>query len=280
MFMNRFLRLFLGIAFVSVIIACADGVLGQTENQPVVCSPGSQLRKPKDGKSIISFGVLNARAIELVNTEFSAAARGLNVGGRVTIGILIDPCGRVYEAKKVSGHPLLVSNSINAALRSSFSPLTLSGSPIWVQGIIVYNFLPPRANWLQIGFMSDSAKMLDSYLPAGFERARIELEAVGDMEGENTFLSVPPIVIELIRSELSADQRSLWLFETGRALKELSRDISLSHRNRLLELIGRAPNDISPQLIKLLTPLAETADSKEFREILSRIENRMYNLGL
>ncbi|MBK9162775.1 MAG: energy transducer TonB [Acidobacteria bacterium] len=225
----------------------------------------------------MSFGVLNARAIELVKPDYPAAGKAMNVSGKVTIGIVIDPCGRVHEAKTVSGHPFLVSSSVIAALRSSFSPVTLSGKPIWVQGIIVYNFQPLRANWLQIGFMSDSAKMLDSYLPAGFERARTEL---GDMEGENAFLSVNPIVIELIRNKLSADQRSLWLFDTGRALKELSRDNSLSHRNRLLELIGSSPYDISPPLMKLLTPLAETADSKEFREGLSRIENRMYNLGL
>lgn len=278
--MNRFLHLLLGIAFVSGIFAGADSVFGQTENRPAVCLSGSKLQKPKNGNSIVSFGVLNAQAIELVKPDYPAAGKAMNVSGKVTIDILVDPCGRVYEAKTVSGHPLLVSNSINAARRSSFSPVTLSGNPIWVQGIIVYNFLPPRANWLQIGFMSDSAKMLDSYLPAGFERARIELGSFGDADGKINSDSVSPSVIELVRNDRLSDQRSLWLFETGRAVKELSRDNSLSQRNRLLELIGSAPYDISPQLMKLFTPLAETADSKEFREVLSRIENRMYNLGL
>ncbi|MBX3267861.1 MAG: energy transducer TonB [Acidobacteria bacterium] len=277
--MNRFLRLFLGIAFVLAIFAFADGVLGQTANQAVVCSPGAKFQKPKDGNSIISFGVLNARAIELVKPEFSAAARAVNVSGRVTIGILIDPCGRVYEAKKVSGHPLLVSNSINAARRSSFSPVTLSGKPIWVQGIIVYNFRPTKANWLQIGYWSDSAASLNDFLPGQFLTVRRELALDRDVEGSINLDHVKPLIIELIRNDLISEQKSLWLFDTGRTLNQLARSEDAAALARLRELLSSAPQDISPQLKNLLTSLSESGNRSEIDERRRMIEDRMYGLG-
>ncbi len=277
--MKRFLHRLLGILIVLVIFAGADRVSGQTENQPVVCSSGSQLRKPKDGNSIVSFGVLNARALELVKPEFSAAARAVNVSGRVTIGILIDPCGRVYEAKKVSGHPLLVSNSINAALRSSFSPVTISGKPIWVQGIIVYNFLPTKANWLQIGFWSDSAASLIDFLPGQFLTVRKELALGRDVESPNNLDQVKPWVIELIRNDLISDQKSLWLFDIGRTLNRLVKSEETAALTRLRELVKAAPHDISPQLKRLVISLLESSKRSELDLRRKQIETRMYGLG-
>lgn len=278
--MNRFLPFLLGISLVSVIFAGADRVLGQTANQPVDCPSGSKLQKPKSGNSIVSLGVLNARAIELVMPDYPASGKAMNVSGKVTIGILIDPCGRVYEAKKLSGHPFLVGSSINAALRSSFSTVTLSGKPIWIRGVIVYNFMPTKANWLEIGYWSHSAASLNDFLPGQFLTGRRELALGRDVEGPTNLDQVKPCVIELIRNDLISEQKSLWLFDTGRILNQLARSEDAAALARLRELVSTAPHDISPQLMKLLTPLAETVDAKEFREGLSRIENRMYSLGL
>lgn len=277
--MDRFLHLLLGISFALVGLGDFNRVSGQPENRPVDCPSGSKLQKPKNGNSIISFGVLNARAIELAKPEFSAAARAVNVSGRVTIGILIDPCGSVYEAKKVSGHPLLVSASINAARRSSFSPVTLSGKPIWVQGIIVYNFRPTKANWLEIGYWSHSAASLYDFLPGQFLTVRRELALGRDVEGSNNLDHVKPLVIELIRNDLISEQKSLWLFDTGRILNQLARSENAAALARLRELLSSAPQDISPQLKNLLTSLSESGNRREIDERRRTIEDRMYGLG-
>lgn len=203
----------------------------------------------------------------------------MNVSGKVTIGIIIDPCGRVYEAKKVSGHPLLVSNSINAALRSSFSPVTLGGKPIWVHGIIVYNFLPTKANWLQIGFWSDSAESLDDFLPEQFRTVRKEIALGRDVDGPRNRDEVKPTVIDLIRNDLISDLKSLWLFDTGRTLNRLAKSEGTAALTRLRELVNTAPHDISPQLKSLLVSLLESGNRGELDQRRKHFEEHMYELG-
>lgn len=277
--MTRFLQLLLGISCIFIVVAGTNRASGQTQNQPVDCSASAKLQKPSYSNSIVSFGVLNARAVELAKPEYPAAARAVNVSGRVTIGILIDPRGCVFEAKHFSGHPLLVDSSINAALRSRFSPLTLSGKPVWVHGTIVYNYMPTTANWLQIGYWSDSAASLYDFLPGHFRTVRRELTLGRDIEGQTNLDQVKPIVIELIRDELMSDQKSLWLFDTGRTLNQLALSENAAALARLKELVNTAPNDISSQLKTLLTSLSESGNRSEIEERRKMIEDRMYGLG-
>ena len=67
---------------------------------------------------------------------------------------MIDEQGNVASATAVSGHPLLRQASEQAALASKFSPTTLSGQPVKVAGIIVYNFVPETTpkSFGEIGF--------------------------------------------------------------------------------------------------------------------------------
>jgi hypothetical protein len=47
----------------------------------------------------------------------------------------------VISASAVSGHPLLRQAAEQAARESKFSPTMLSGQPVKVTGIVVYNFI-------------------------------------------------------------------------------------------------------------------------------------------
>jgi outer membrane biosynthesis protein TonB len=56
------------------------------------------------------------------------------------VRVLIDETGNVVSATPVSGHPLLQASAAAAARQSKFSPTMLSGQPVKVSGVIVYNF--------------------------------------------------------------------------------------------------------------------------------------------
>ena len=88
----------------------------------------------------ISGGVLNGKAVSLPQPEYPAIARAANASGEVEVRILIDEDGSVVSAEAVSGHPLLRAAAVSAAREAKFSPTKLSGQPVKVQGVVLYNF--------------------------------------------------------------------------------------------------------------------------------------------
>ena len=88
----------------------------------------------------ISGGVLNGKARNLPAAEFPAAAKAVNAGGEVNVKVTIDENGDVISASAVSGHPLLRAAAEDAARQAKFSPTRLSGQPVKVTGVIIYNF--------------------------------------------------------------------------------------------------------------------------------------------
>jgi TonB family protein len=89
----------------------------------------------------ISGGVLNGKATRLVQPAYPAIARAAHASGQVRVQVLVDENGNVVSATPVSGHPLLQSSAAAAARQSKFSPTMLSGQPVKVTGVIIYNFV-------------------------------------------------------------------------------------------------------------------------------------------
>jgi protein TonB len=89
----------------------------------------------------ISGGVLNGKAIHLVTPPYPAIARSAHASGPVQVQVLIDENGNVVSATATSGHPLLRAAAVAAAHASKFSPTKLSGQPVKVNGVIIYNFV-------------------------------------------------------------------------------------------------------------------------------------------
>jgi TonB family protein len=85
---------------------------------------------------------LNGKALVLPKPAYPPAARAVRATGAVSVQVLIDESGKVISAYAVSGHPLLRAASVEAARGTKFSPTKLSGQPVKVSGIIVYNFVP------------------------------------------------------------------------------------------------------------------------------------------
>jgi periplasmic protein TonB len=89
----------------------------------------------------ISGGVLNGKAVRLVTPPYPAIARSAHAAGAVQVQVLIDENGNVISAHAVSGHPLLQAAAVAAARASKFTPTKLSGQPVKVNGVIIYNFV-------------------------------------------------------------------------------------------------------------------------------------------
>lgn len=246
------------------------------------CSANKMPRKPKV-VHIVSFGVLNARAIHLVKPEYPLAARHVRAHGSVQVRVLIDPRGCVAETTIASGHPLLISASRRAAARSTFSPVTIGGNAVWVRGVIVYNYLADHLNWLEFGYHADSSEKLMEYLPPDFEAQRNELRRSQTYQDDER-RAVLRSVSESIRAKLSNNPRDLWLFDVGRELKSISRyeygiDGRDAMRTRIQVLIDTAPRSGSAHLIADLEELVVEADIMTFWKKVREIENRMFGLG-
>lgn len=266
------------IAYPNIEVAVAQNA--NKSNDAADCS--IRLRRAK-GSFILSFGVLNNKAIDLVKPEYPNAARHVGAHGSVQVRVLIDPRGCVNEAKVHRGHPLLISASLRAAARSRFSPFTIGGTAVWVSGVIVYNFLPVQLNWLELGYHSDSAEKLMEYLPPDFDTQRTELRTSQKLEN-NERTALLRSVSESIRTKLSTNPKHQWLFAIGRELKLISlydlgpdgREVALK---RIQELIDVAPSSVSARLVFDLEELIHQTDVTIFWKKLKEMENRMYNLG-
>lgn len=97
-------------------------------------------QKPQPPKTI-SGGVLNGKATSLPKPAYPAIAKAANVSGTVNVQVTVDESGNVISANAVSGHPLLRQSAVSAARQAKFSPTMLSGQPVKVTGVIVYNFV-------------------------------------------------------------------------------------------------------------------------------------------
>lgn len=90
----------------------------------------------------VSGGVLNGKATSLPKPLYPEAAMAVRAAGAVSVQVLVGEEGDVISAHAVSGHPLLREAAESAARSARFSPTRLSGQPVKVVGVIVYNFVP------------------------------------------------------------------------------------------------------------------------------------------
>jgi TonB family protein len=85
--------------------------------------------------------VLNGRALSLPKPEYPDAARVRGLAGIVVVAVIIDEAGNVISARDQCQGPAYLSEaSVAAALKARFTSTKLSGMPVKVTGVIVYNF--------------------------------------------------------------------------------------------------------------------------------------------
>jgi tetratricopeptide (TPR) repeat protein len=98
--------------------------------------------QPNLDPTLINGGVVNGKAINLAKPPYPSEARSSRASGMVKVQITINEEGKVIFACAVSGNKLLYEASESAAYQSTFKPTTLSGKPVKVTGVLVYNFVP------------------------------------------------------------------------------------------------------------------------------------------
>jgi TonB family protein len=117
---------------------------GDSDEPKIVKPTPVPTAKPteKPVPKVVSGGVVNSKATNLVKPPYPPAARAVRASGAVNVQVTISESGSVISASAVSGHPLLRQAAEQAARQSKFSPTTLSGQAVKVTGVIVYNFVP------------------------------------------------------------------------------------------------------------------------------------------
>jgi len=110
--------------------------------EPPKAAPKPAPKPPVEPKKpvMVTGGVVNGKAINLVKPQYSPAAKAVKAGGAVNVQVTIDEKGNVISASAVSGHQLLRSAAEQAARASKFTPTFLTGQAVKVTGVIVYNF--------------------------------------------------------------------------------------------------------------------------------------------
>ena len=93
--------------------------------------------------TFVTGGVLNGKATFLAKPTYPDDAKKVRAGGAVAVQVLINEKGRVLSACAVPEANQLFAESVEiAALKSTYSPTLLAGTPVKVSGLIVYNFVP------------------------------------------------------------------------------------------------------------------------------------------
>ncbi|OLE55994.1 MAG: hypothetical protein AUG51_00255 [Acidobacteria bacterium 13_1_20CM_3_53_8] len=121
-------------------------VLGSRNVEPGTGVPEEPLPpqprpSPLPPRTVIEGGVLNGKAISLPKPAYPPVARAAHATGTVVVQVTIDEEGNVIFARAVSGHPLLQQAAVQAARQAKFAPTRLSGQPVKVRGVLVYNFV-------------------------------------------------------------------------------------------------------------------------------------------
>ncbi|HEX8195183.1 MAG TPA: TonB family protein [Pyrinomonadaceae bacterium] len=240
----------------------------------------------------ISGGVLNSKATNLVKPAYPAAAKAVNAEGAVNVQVTIGENGDVISAMAVSGHPLLRDASVQAARESKFSPTLLSGTPVKVTGVVVYNFVAGDSKhktqiYMLLGTMlrtlqtensdAESDGMLSDWskeMPADLTDERAKLSALPKDESEKR--QAMRNLTGSLKTKLSGAEA--WYFELGENLaavmlqirepktkRERTPDETIlrTHLLKIRDLATAPPPDSSPAVLDSIKPLAALADKSD-----------------
>jgi TonB family protein len=100
----------------------------------------SEANAPRPTLVTISENALNGRAIKKTQPDYPAEAKAARAQGQVQVQITVSESGKVIEATSIAGPEMLRETSAQAAKQWEFTPATISGAPVKMRGILVFNF--------------------------------------------------------------------------------------------------------------------------------------------
>ena len=222
---------------------------------------------------VVSAGVVNGKATNLVKPEYPAAAAAIQAIGEVRVAVTIDEQGNIISAEAVSGHTLLREAAVNAALKSKFAPTTLSGQPVKVTGTIVYKFVTPTKSYeekvIPMGMgmglyvlrqsandlkklnemfeTPDFVKELVMEMPE-FSKETAPLNSLNDKTVEKRREIIDGVIVS-VRSKLSADE--VWQFDVGKNLGEFISQMLVAFDGENFDSAKFNEADLRSNLIKI-----------------------------
>lgn len=112
-------------------------IYNNLEKDPNICRED----EPQTEEKIIIGGIINGKAIKLPKPDYPKELRKKKISGQVSVKVIIGFDGQVIFAEAVKGATELFDASVEAAKKARFAPTTLSGKPVKVSGVIIYNFV-------------------------------------------------------------------------------------------------------------------------------------------
>jgi len=105
-------------------------IVGWAQNQPV------------GGPAAVKVGQAEAEAhlISSVQPQYPAKAREKGIQGTVMFRAIVGKDGSIDKLYLLSGHPLLVSASIDPVKQWKYKPFVVNGEPIEAEIVIAVNF--------------------------------------------------------------------------------------------------------------------------------------------
>ncbi len=227
---------------------------------------------PTETPKIINGGVINGKAKSLPIPAYPAAAMAVRASGAVNVQVTIDEEGNVISASAVSGHPLLRQASEQAARMAKFSPTKLSGQPVKVTGVIVYNFAPTQTNeervkileiatflFLVRGSATDIEKLNLFFETQDFIKDSINelpdfakeiapLASLKTLPIEKRFKTIDG-VSSSIRNKLSANEA--WQFDLGKNFGEFFAQLILASNEGEFDITKLNESNLQLNLIKI-----------------------------
>ncbi len=83
------------------------------------------------------------KIIDLPKPIYTSEAKNAKVDGKVEIRVKINENGDVIATDVISGNPLLLETSLEAAKKAKYTPQMCDQKPMVTDGIIAYNFVLP-----------------------------------------------------------------------------------------------------------------------------------------
>jgi len=122
------------------VIHIAGGGAGRVGNENE--NNDSGIPENVNSKGAVKGGILNGMAVSLPQPVYPPVARAAKASGTVVVQVLVDENGNVIAAHAVSGQSLLQAAAVAVARQAKFKPTKVSGKPVKVSGVIIYQFNP------------------------------------------------------------------------------------------------------------------------------------------
>lgn len=250
----------------------------------------------------ISAGIINDKATNLPAPVYPAAAQAVKAAGEVNVKVLVDEQGATLTAESISGHPLLRQAAEQAALQAKFPPTQLSGKPVKVSGVLVYNFVLPASNEEKLQIMglatvlaitpftgidddwSAMIKQMKAESPEITDEAAALLLTLGKESTPEQISAVIVRVAPLVRRQLTGDEA--WQFDLGAAFGNLMAETNLSvedieqplnmelikkHLTEIKTLLANRPKDFPADVAEKFDEMLKFIETED----INALENRL-----